>query len=239
MLRKRPRSIKRNVGQNVFTLCILCICSGIVILLFPTSTLGHLHNHHDSNHVDEDENDIETSLVLFQGVRTCGSEHPTSVETQKSDEVVKRWKRRQMNSEGRKLNSKTVIPVHWHVITAPSSTDGNGKEEGLISDNVISEAIEVLNNAYAPDFSFELRETNHKSNDAWFYGNRNDGKMKKELRQGGCDTLNIYSYDAVRDSLGYATFPWKCKSKHGGTDPDTEDGVAIDYRTVPGGNLVG
>jgi hypothetical protein len=54
--------------------------------------------------------------------------------------------------------------------------------------------------------------------------------MKSALRQGGKDTLNIYTGDLSDDLLGWATFP---KRKL-----DTYDGVVMLAESAPGGTAV-
>ena len=51
--------------------------------------------------------------------------------------------------------------------------------------------------------------------------------MKAALRQGGKDTLNIYTGDLSDDLLGWATFPQ--------TNLNTNDGVVILAESLPGG----
>jgi hypothetical protein len=58
--------------------------------------------------------------------------------------------------------------------------------------------------------------------------------MKKQLRQGGPSTLNVYTVgfnnDGARGLLGYATFPATYSS-----NPD-DDGIVLHYATLPGGS---
>lgn len=118
----------------------------------------------------------------------------------------------------------TTIPVEvvFHVITSGSS--------GAVTDAQIANQLAVLNDAYAPDFSFTLRETKRYNNKSWF-GFKGESKLKKQTRVGGPNVLNVWTGDAGQ-YLGWATFP----SNYAGS-PGT-DGVVIDYRTLPGGSMV-
>ena len=59
--------------------------------------------------------------------------------------------------------------------------------------------------------------------------------MKNQLRQGGADTLNVYSVGFVSGEaaglLGYSTFP----TSYAGSPKD--DGVVMLYSSVPGGTM--
>ena len=56
-----------------------------------------------------------------------------------------------------------------------------------------------------------------------------DDTMKRALRKGGPDVLNIYFLEFVDKTLGYATFPWYATGNDLGID-----GLVIDYTTIPG-----
>jgi hypothetical protein len=123
-----------------------------------------------------------------------------------------------------------TIPVYWHVIT-----DG---ENGDVSDAEIAEQMTALNLSFAgfyggedTGFVFELVDVDRTDNAAWFNtgpGSKPERDMKKALRQGGANALNVYSTSGEA-FLGWATFPSSFKTKA------YYDGIVIDYRSMPGG----
>ena len=89
----------------------------------------------------------------------------------------------------------------------------------------------------ATGLTFTLVNTTRTKNPEWFMNVAPDipeqEAMKKQLRRGGPDTLNIYtvSFDnqAAAGLLGYATFPSDYN------DNPQDDGLVIRYSTLPGG----
>ena len=59
----------------------------------------------------------------------------------------------------------------------------------------------------------------------------NEAAMKRRLRKGGAETLNLYIAQLSELVLGYATYP------HWYRDRPVLDGVVIDWRSLPGGSL--
>jgi len=86
--------------------------------------------------------------------------------------------------------------------------------------------------------TWELAGTEVTVNDDWFNNAGPDGSeqtdMKESLRQGGPETLNLYSVGFKSGSgeglLGYATFPSDYESN------PKDDGVVFLYSSVPGGS---
>jgi hypothetical protein len=123
------------------------------------------------------------------------------------------------------------IGVVFHVIR-----DGSA---GSVSAAQIDAQIAVLNDAYAgvtggfaTPYTFSLVATTDTNNADWYrncYGSA-EMPMKSALRQGGPETLNIYSCSPSGGILGYATFPTSY------TASPSADGVVILDESMPGGS---
>ncbi len=124
---------------------------------------------------------------------------------------------------------EATVPVYFHVIT-----DG---DDGALTNAMIADQIEVLNDNYGggeggadSGFTFELEAVTHTNSAYWFAlsDKKADGQMKRALRQGGDDAMNVYSTSGGA-FLGYAYYPQILESNKAYLD-----GIVIDYRTVPG-----
>ncbi len=131
-----------------------------------------------------------------------------------------------------KLNfSSASVPVYFHVIT-----DG---ALGNLTNRQLQDQVTVLNNTFGggeggfdTDFSFSLAGITRTNNAAWFAagpGGTNEKSMKKALRQGGNDALNVYTSTAGV-YLGWAYLP-DILTKPGNAHLD---GIVINWETVPG-----
>ncbi len=122
------------------------------------------------------------------------------------------------------------VPVYWHVIT-----DGS---EGAVTDGDIRAQIRVLNTTYGggeggfqTGFTFSLAGVTRTNNAAWFElaTQADEDAMKKALKQGGNNALNVYSTSGA-GLLGWAYYP----------DIVNEpafvylDGIVIDWRSMKG-----
>ncbi|MBB4777602.1 zinc metalloprotease [Actinomadura livida] len=140
-------------------------------------------------------------------------------------------------SDERRLDStlrragRLVVPVRFHVIH-------NGRR-GWLSNKDVRRQISTLNAAYGgakggvdTHVRFRLASHGHTDSAAWFYSPRlYENSMKRRLRKGGRNTLNVYTAAVGTDVLGFSTFPqWYRRKPH-------MDGVVIDYRSLPGGSF--
>jgi hypothetical protein len=128
-----------------------------------------------------------------------------------------------------------TVPVYFHVIRKDMTVLG-----GNIPASWITAQMKVLNDSYAgrtggveTGFRFDLVETTRTTNKSWFNltGSGQDLAMKTALREGGAESLNIYSAKLGANLLGYAYYA---------SDYDSVgvlDGVVIHYESLPGGNF--
>lgn len=165
---------------------------------------------------------LTTILLPYfsNGDTMCGTRTPEVKELNDALKLVEKWKAN--GGELRTKNQVITINTVWHTIQ--SGSQGN-------TDIDVENSIKVLNEAFGPDFKFNLRRTKVSTNSAyWGISYSNDRGMKNDLHMGDCTTLNIYS-TALKDGLlGWATFPNDC------ADNTKLDGVVINYATVPGGS---
>ena len=132
-----------------------------------------------------------------------------------------------------------TIPVAFHVIQPDADT-------GQVSDGKVAEQVAALNDSFDggtpvggadTGFRFELVSTDRTIEPDWWplkYEGAPSKQMKSELREGGPETLNVYTSDLDfhgDDYLGWATFPFSY-----GSAPRL-DGIIVDWRSLPGGSL--
>ncbi len=173
---------------------------------------------------DEIEAPVETGPT-----RRCSTPTPTPEDVQ-ADQI--RMQISAANASTLSAGSVT-IPVAVHVITSSNGV-------GALSQAVIDAQIDVLNASFSggtsdssvdTPFRFELVSVGTTANDSWFQlgiDSPAEAQMKAALREGGPETLNIYTVQASDGLLGWATFP----SWYAG-DPQ-DDGVVLLYTTLPG-----
>ena len=124
---------------------------------------------------------------------------------------------------------KTCIGVVFHVVS-----DGRGN--GDVSEATIAAQMDVINQAFAGiggnpalPYEFDLIKTTRTADRKWYTGcyGRSERSMKPSLREGGAQTLNIYSCRPSNGILGYATFPSSYDSQ------PSLDGVVILDESMP------
>jgi hypothetical protein len=164
------------------------------------------------------------SVGAFQdaGAR-CSTKDLDEKEMATTLKVVQDWRMRRSNTRRLEI---IEVPLYVHIIQ--SSTAQNAVSEVQIQDQV-----DVLNDAFFPEFQFSLREVNITENDDWYIcqlgGNEKD--MKKALRKGGSDSLNLYICVPGDGLLGWSTLPTRYSSN------PVYDGVVVHAESIPGGGL--
>ncbi|MBA2893135.1 zinc metalloprotease [Nonomuraea soli] len=126
--------------------------------------------------------------------------------------------------------AKLTVPLWVHVLT-----DGRRRPP----DAAIKEQVATLNAAYGGQYGgpdtgvrFELKGIAVKQQADWFVDPLlHERQMKGELRKGGPETLNLYIAQLSELVLGYSTYP------HWYRGAPINDGVVIDWRSLPGGSL--
>ncbi len=166
--------------------------------------------------------------VVSKSDRLCGTDHdPEKIAAAEEDFLMRRG---EMEKNGDTPENVTggVINVYFHVINR-----GSGVSNGDITTQMISDQMNVLNNAFGRwGWTFNLVATTRTTNSTWYTGcyGTSETTMKNALRQGTADDLNIYSCAPSGGILGYATFPSSYASA------PKRDGVVILYSSVPGGS---
>jgi len=147
----------------------------------------------------------------------CNTPDPTLDDIAESERVVSAWMKKSKTSR----QSNIIVPTFFHVIT-------NGLD-GALTDDVINQSINVLNDAFAENFKFHLEGNTTTDKNTWYKYDVYSSEMKQALSQGGCNTLNIYSTSGY-GYLGQSSLPINCKFNQ------ESDGVIINSDTKPGGN---
>lgn len=125
-----------------------------------------------------------------------------------------------------------TIDVVVHVIAKDRTRAG-----GNIPQSLIDAQLKVLNESFSgrtggawTPFRFRLREVNRVVNPAWYPivpESPREAQMKRALRVGGKDALNLYTGLLDQELLGWATFPKP--------ELDPHDGVVVLAESLPGG----
>jgi hypothetical protein len=216
---------------NSVSLCLYLLLS---LLYFTRACDNQDHQHHTLT--DDDE-------ILFDGVfnnrslsgsmvEVCGYVPPSMEEMEEDAINMKAWTVKQMTHNiFARSEQLYAIPVYFHVIQTSSSG-------GIVSDARIDEYISYLNNAYtgsSAPFSFVSNGVSRTIRSDWGKCNDYDTEisMKKLLKVGGADTLNVYICNNMYTSkgaplTGFATRPYA----NSRTDP--RDGVVIDNSSSTG-----
>lgn len=165
--------------------------------------------------------------------RACGTLAPTLEQKLAAEERMQA----QRELEGQNANPPETIyvPVAFHVINK-----GPGLANGDVPLDMIMAQMDVLNEAYAgltggavTKFQFTLVSVTRTTNADWYTmdsDSQEEYEAKATLREGGPETLNIYTANIGSGLLGWATFPdWY-------EDYPWYDGVVLLDASLPGGS---
>jgi hypothetical protein len=186
-------------GKGLITLWLVLIVTGN--RLVAEACDGHGHNSHHLHH-DEPENDLMSSdhrhllsapdeeylWSSFEAFKTagarCKTREPEPEEMEEMNRIVEVW-REQRTAYSR--IQRIQVPLYMHVLR-------NSKGQGAVSETQIQDQVDVLNASFGPEIEFLLKETIETVNDEWYRCELGEGEvdMKRELRQGGPESLNIY-----------------------------------------------
>jgi hypothetical protein len=223
------------------TVLALALASASIQLVAEACS-GHTHEHdHGDYHLYPHDALDEQSVIFGRNLEVtgkylwpsigafkdagarCSTDDLDEQEMATTLKIVQDWRMRRSNTRRLEI---IEVPLYVHIIQ--SSTAQN------ISEVQIQDQVDVLNDAFSPEFQFSLREVNVIENDDWHIcelgGNEKD--MKKALRKGGSDSLNLYICVPGDGLLGWSTLPSRYRSN------PVYDGVVVHAESIPGGGLV-
>lgn len=202
--------VLRLVTMKLKMLKVISILVAIVVL--PIRSLAHRqhehvhHQQHQANHVDSRDQQ-DRLLQENENFTYCGATDLWEKDFETLKEMYDTYYA-ENGISNRKLQGATInIPVYIHILT-------NSQGRGDLSDRSIADQMNILNDAFAPTFSFSLVRANRVANTAWFENCLTPSSsevqaMTSTLKQGGAGTLNFYTCDNQRSGvLGRATFPF-------------------------------
>ncbi len=127
------------------------------------------------------------------------------------------------------VQTPEVIDVYFHVINK-----GTGAKNGNVTRAQIDAQVKVLNDAYqGTGFQFRLADVDRTKNAKWYTaepGSTAELQMKRTLRKGDSEALNLYSASPSGGLLGWATFPNDYRGA------PKQDGVVLLNSSLPGGS---
>ncbi|CAM1503055.1 Fc.00g078310.m01.CDS01 [Cosmosporella sp. VM-42] len=128
---------------------------------------------------------------------------------------------------GRVAVAPINVPVYMHVVSTSTSS-----ADGYLDDATLQKQLDVMNADYAPSqISFSLKKVTRTVNSNWAQ-DKSEMDMKKALRQGGYNALNLYYMTYLSGYLGYCYFP---EDTTNGSTTFIRDGCSILAGTAPGG----
>ncbi|KAF9030359.1 zincin [Hymenopellis radicata] len=158
---------------------------------------------------------------------------PSELSRERKEAAEKHFRNAKAQGTRREDLKTGPIPVYWNVIYENKTYEG-----GYLDEQQIKDQIDVINADYSTaGVSWTLANTTYVENADWFTyvtdKTPSQTEMKRALRQGGVDALNIYSVSFFNSSeglLGYAEYPSDYESE------PYNDGIVLQYATLPGGS---
>jgi hypothetical protein len=122
-----------------------------------------------------------------------------------------------------------TVPVVFHVISRDGTRAGGNLTKSMIDAQmrVLNESFDGGTGGANTAFQFRLAGVRRVTNPAWHKIGDHEAEMKAQLREGGKETLNIYTGSLPGVLYGWATFPQ--------SELDSFDGVVMDGETMPSG----
>jgi hypothetical protein len=153
----------------------------------------------------------------------CSTNDPDEQEIANTLKIVQDWKMRRSNTRRLEI---IKVPLYVHLIQSTTA-------KNVVSDVQVQDQVDVLNEAFSPEFQFSLEEVTITGNDDWYICELggNEKAMKRALRRGGSDALNLYICVPGDGLLGWSTLPSRYTSN------PIYDGVVVHAQSIPGGGL--
>ena len=160
------------------------------MLLLSASTVGWAHRHAHRGHDDHDHRHLKRA----DGGQRCRTKELTKEQRKEVNKRFGRWRRERKARADRGEEAeglyKIKVPTVFHII---ANQDGDGLE----AVELVDKQMRKLNQAFRPHgFRFYLlREPKVRVNTNWYEQNseRAEENMKKALRVGNGDVLNVYT----------------------------------------------
>lgn len=162
---------------------------------------------------------------------TCGAPEPSEKQLEVAANLALQEAEAEASGNSTLAARATIeVDTYFHVVSTSSSSSS------YLSDSTLRQQLAVMNSDFAPQgIQFVLKDTTRTVNSNWA-NDRSELSMKRSLRQGGYDALNIYFLTYVSGYLGYCYFPDNVSS---GSNNFYRDGCTILWETVPGGPATG
>ena len=204
------------MNRREFVTC--AICAGLASTVAKVGAFAEDAPGGDSGPIDVGGTQYANRRAFFSSGRRCGTPLPSLYDIRRTQRV-----RSALRSNNIDFNTKTVIPVHFHVIHDGAS--------GNLPDRQLQAQIALLNQVYAPVLlEFQTAGIDRAENAKWYkvgISTPEEATMKAELGRDTPGSLNFYTADLPDGLLGWATFPWYL-----GAYP-VMDGVVINQMSLP------